>query len=66
MKITFKVSSQKEGSVVSLIKEVNKISCRIYLDLELDRIVTPGEIIETNMGRAELLIGRGFAVYENS
>lgn len=33
-KITFKVSSQKEGSVVSLIKEVNKISCRIYLDLE--------------------------------
>lgn len=34
MKITFKVSSQKEGSVVSLIKEVNKISCRIYFDLE--------------------------------
>ena len=33
-KITFKVSSQKEGSVVSLIKEVNKISCRLYLDLE--------------------------------
>lgn len=33
-KLTFKVSSQKEGSVVSLIKEVNKISCRIYLDIE--------------------------------
>lgn len=33
-KITFKVSTQKEGSVVSLIKEVNKISCRIYLDIE--------------------------------
>ena len=33
-KITFKVNTQKEGSVVSLIKEVNKISCRIYLDIE--------------------------------
>lgn len=33
-KITFKVSTQKEGSVVSLIKEVNKIFCRIYLDIE--------------------------------
>lgn len=33
-KLTFKVSSPKDCSVVSLIKEVNKISCRIYLDLE--------------------------------
>lgn len=33
-KLTFKVSSQKDCSIVSLIKEVNKISCRIYLDLE--------------------------------
>lgn len=33
-KITFKVSTPKEGSVVSLIKEVNRISCRIYLDIE--------------------------------
>ncbi len=33
-KITFKVSTKKEGSVVSLIKEVNKISCRIQIDLE--------------------------------
>lgn len=33
-KITFKVSTIKEGSVVSLIKEVNKISCRIQIDLE--------------------------------
>lgn len=32
-KITFKVSTKKEGSVVSLIKEVNKISCRIQIDL---------------------------------
>ena len=34
MKITFKVSSPKKDSIVSLIKEVNKISCRIYLDFE--------------------------------
>lgn len=33
-KITFKVSTKKEGSVVSLIKEVNKISYRIQIDLE--------------------------------
>lgn len=33
-KITFKVTTKKEGSVVSLIKEVNKISCRIQIDLE--------------------------------
>lgn len=33
-KITFEVSTKKEGSVVSLIKEVNKISCRIQIDLE--------------------------------
>lgn len=33
-KITFKVSTKKEGSVVSLIKEINNISCRIQLDLE--------------------------------
>lgn len=33
-KLAFKVSSSKDSSVVSLIKEVNKISCRIFLDLE--------------------------------
>lgn len=33
-KITFNVSTKKEGSVVSLIKEVNNISCRIQIDLE--------------------------------
>lgn len=32
-KLTFKVTSS-EKSVVSLIKEVNKISCRIFIDLE--------------------------------
>ena len=33
-KITFKVSTQKDCSIVSLIKEVNKICCRIYIDLK--------------------------------
>lgn len=33
-KLTFKVSSPKDRSIVSLIKEVNEFSCRIYLDLE--------------------------------
>lgn len=33
-KITFKVSSQTEVSVVSLIKEVNKMPCRICLNIE--------------------------------
>lgn len=33
-KITFDVSSKKEASVKSLIKEVNKISCRIQIDLK--------------------------------
>lgn len=33
-KITFKVSSSKESSIVSLIKDVNKISCRIFIDFE--------------------------------
>lgn len=32
--IIFKVSSPKEKSIVSLIKEINKISCRIQLDFE--------------------------------
>jgi len=45
-KITFKVSTQKEGSVVSLIKEVNKISCRIYLDIE-NGYVTVENVNET-------------------
>lgn len=38
-KITFKVTTKKEGSIVSLIKKVNKISCRIQIDLENSFIV---------------------------
>lgn len=33
-KLTFKVSSQKNYSIASLIKNINNISCRIYLDFE--------------------------------
>ena len=38
-KLTFKVSAPKDSSVASLIKEVNKISCRIFLDLEKGFVV---------------------------
>ena len=33
-KIIFKVSTEKNSSIASLIKEVNKISCRLCIDLE--------------------------------
>lgn len=36
---------------------------RIYLDLELNRVVNPGEYISVRRDRAELLIERGFAEY---
>lgn len=55
-----------EGNYKEQLKQIVRIRVtRIYMDLELNRVVTPGEIIETNMGRAELLIARGFAAYEN-
>lgn len=56
-----------EGNYKEQMKQIVRIRVtRIYMDLELNRVVVPNEVIETNMGRAELLIGRGFAVYENS
>ena len=33
-KLTFKVSNPKEGSTIALVKEVNKIACRLQLDIE--------------------------------
>ena len=33
-KLTFKVSSKKDGSFIALIKEVDKISCRISFDFD--------------------------------
>ena len=36
---------------------------RIYLDLELNRVVNPGEYISVRRDRAELLIERGFAEF---
>lgn len=33
-KLTFKISNKKEGNIIALIKEINKISCRIQLDIE--------------------------------
>lgn len=46
-KITFKVTIKKEGNLVSLIKNVNKFSSRIRIDLE-HGIVTD-ENLEDNM-----------------
>lgn len=48
MKLTFKVVSEKEQSIVSLIKKVNKISCRIYFDIE------NGIVLVENVGDAEV------------
>lgn len=33
-KLTFKVSNPKEGSIINLIKDVDKIDCRIQIDFE--------------------------------
>ena len=33
-KLTFRISSPKDSSVVSLIKEINKISCRFFIDMK--------------------------------
>ena len=38
---------------------------RIYLDLQLNRVVSPDEILTVTRERAELLIERGFARYED-
>ncbi len=33
-KLTFKVSNPKEGSIIAFVKKVNKIACRLQLDIE--------------------------------
>lgn len=60
-KITFKVSTQKEGSVVSLIKEVNKISCRIYLDIE-NGYVTVENVNDTMIDAVIELVDNYYAI----
>ena len=38
-KITFEVSPKKEGNMISLIKEINKISCRILIDIKNELVI---------------------------
>lgn len=45
-KLTFKVSAPKEGSIIALIKEVNKFACRIQLDVE-NGLVTVENVSDT-------------------
>lgn len=60
-KITFKVSLPQEGSVVSLIKEVNKISCRIYLDLE-NGYVTVENVSDTMIDTVIALVDNYYTI----
>lgn len=61
-KITFKVSTKKEGSVVSLIKEVNKISCRIQIDLE-NGFVTAENVEDTMIDSIIELIDQYYTIW---
>lgn len=45
-KLTFKVSTPKEGSIIALIKEVNKFTCRIQIDVE-NGLVTVENVSDT-------------------
>ena len=52
-KLIFKVGSSKDSSIVSLIKEINKISCKIFVDLENGKITVEkvnNEMLETVIG----------------
>lgn len=60
-KLTFKVSSQKDCSVASLIKEVDKISCRIYIDLE-NGSVTVENVNDTMIDTVIELINKYYTI----
>lgn len=60
-KLTFKVSSQKSCSVASLIKEIDKIPCRIYLDFE-NGSVTVENVNDTMIDAVIELIEKYFTV----
>lgn len=61
MKITFKVSSPKKDSIVSLIKEINKISCRIYIDIE-NSYVTVENVNDTMIDDAIELVDNYYTI----
>ena len=60
-KLTFKVSSQKDCSVVGLIKEVNKIPCRIYFNLE-DGFVAVGNVNDTMIDTVIELVDKYYTI----
>ena len=60
-KLTFKVSSQKSSSVASLIKEIDKIPCWIYLDFE-NGSVTVENVNDTIIDTVIELIEKYFTV----
>ncbi len=60
-KITFEVSTKKEVSVVSLIKAVNKISCRIQIDLE-NGFVTAEDVEDNTIDSIIELIDQYYTV----
>ena len=53
-KITFNVSKQKNYSIATLIKEINKISCRINIDFE-NEIITVENIDDNAIDSVILL-----------
>ena len=60
-KITFKVTSKTEGSFVSLIKKVDKISCRIQIDFE-NNLVTVEDMNNTMIDSVIELVDEYYSI----
>ncbi len=60
-KITFNVSKQKNYSIATLIKEINKISCRINIDFE-NEIITVENIDDNAIDSVILLVDKYYSV----
>jgi len=60
-KIIFKVSAPKENSIVSLIKGVNQISCRIHIDFEAS-FVTVENVNDTMIDKVIELVNNYYTI----
>lgn len=60
-KITFNVSKQKNYSIATLIKEINKISCRINIDFE-NEIITVENVDDNAIDSVILLVDKYYSV----
>lgn len=58
-KLTFKVSTKKEGNIVALIKAIDKINCRIQLDIE-NGFVTVENVNDTMIDTVIELINNNY------